>query len=141
MGICTSILIERIEAIEKRLQKLETKTASDLSQEVVAESATGEKSFDALRNLVNAEPMQADFLKVVNENFDELLIDSEKPNNQDAFTELRAKLEELEQVYKKDLVNLDAGTRTANLSQHREIKIACCRTALLVIKNIREVIE
>jgi len=141
MGICTSILIERIEAIEKRLQKLETKTASDLSQEVVAESATGEKSFDALRNLVNAEPMPADFQKVVNENFDELLIDSEKPNNQDAFTELRAKLEELEQVYKKDLVNLDAGTRTANLSQHREIKIACCRTALLVIKNIREVIE
>jgi alpha-ketoglutarate-dependent taurine dioxygenase len=105
------------------------------------QSATGEKSFDALRNLVNAEPMPADFQKVVNENFDELLIDSEKPNNQDAFTELRAKLEELEQVYKKDLVNLDAGTRTANLSQHREIKIACCRTALLVIKNIREVIE
>lgn len=60
---------------------------------------------------------------------------------EDAFTELRAKLVELEQVYKKDLVNLDAGTRTANLSQHREIKIACCRTALLVIKNIREVIE
>jgi hypothetical protein len=29
MGICTSILIERIEAIEKRLQKLETKTASE----------------------------------------------------------------------------------------------------------------
>ena len=33
MGICTSILIEKIEALEKRVQELETKTESDLSQD------------------------------------------------------------------------------------------------------------
>jgi len=65
-----------------------------------------------------------------------------RPNaEQDAFTELRAKLDEWEQGYNTDLVNLDLGIRTANLSQYRETKIACCKTALLLIKKIREVIE
>ena len=34
------MLANRLEALEKKVQELETKTASDLSQTVVAESAT-----------------------------------------------------------------------------------------------------
>jgi len=42
MSFVTNCL-ERIEALEKRVQELETKTASDLSQPVVAESGTSEE--------------------------------------------------------------------------------------------------
>ena len=41
-GVVTQCL-ERIEALEKRLKELETKTASDLSQEVISKTETNEE--------------------------------------------------------------------------------------------------
>lgn len=52
-GVVTQCL-ERIEALEKRLKELETKTATDLSQEVISKTETVEKDvLDKLRALLN----------------------------------------------------------------------------------------
>lgn len=143
------MLANRLEALEKKVQELETKTASDLSQTVVAESATSEeqdclwiardKDGDlyahsikpALQNFCfeNEEGYfiiyDKKFPQVTFENSPQKLVlessiskaetveegcdptiddffynrdeeNSEKPNKQDAFTELRALLDEAE---------------------------------------------
>ena len=174
-GVVTQCL-ERIEALEKRLKELETKTASDLSQPVVAESGTSEeedclwvardKRTDTLY-VYEVEPIEqycetfaADdeeeksfridfdlFPQVTFENSPQKLVlapvvaesetseegyvptvddffynpeeeNSEKPNNQDAFTELRAKLKELENEQFND--SWDDGVRYA-VNKIREV--------------------
>ena len=156
------MLANRLEAIEKKVQELETKTASDLSQTVVAESTTSEeqdclwvardKRTDTLY-VYEVEPVEQYcetfaeddeeeksfridfdlFPQVTFENSPQKLVlessiisktetvekgyeptiddffynrdeeNSEKPNKQDAFTELRAKLEDLENRYDKEV--------------------------------------
>ena len=187
-GVVTQCL-ERIEALEKRLKELETKTASDLSQPVVAESGTSEeedclwvardKRTDTLY-VYEVEPVEQYcetfaeddeeeksfridfdlFPEVTFENSPQKLMlessisktetvedssgspeipedqsdgyvptvddffythekeNSEKPNNQDAFTELRAKLEELEDEQFSD--SWDDGVRHA-VNKIREV--------------------
>ena len=154
-------ITDRVVELEDKVQDLETKTASDLSQSVVAESATSEeqdclwvardKRTDTLY-VYEVEPVEqycetfaADdeeeksfridfdlFPEVTFENSPQKLMlessisktetvekgyeptiddffynrdeeNSEKPNKQDAFTELRAKLEDLENRYDKEV--------------------------------------
>ena len=93
----------RVCELEERVQELETKTASDLSQPVVAESETSEEGY---------VPTVDDFFYNPEEE------NSEKPNNQDAFTELRAKLKELENEQFND--SWDDGVRYA-VNKIREV--------------------
>jgi len=103
MGICTSILIERIEAIEKRLQKLEKKTASDLSQEVVEEIEASEE----IGTLEYRLRKGFEALNLKKEN-------SEKPNNQ-TFDRERA-LELLQDIESCSTKNSNASTKAILLS-------------------------
>jgi|DEB0MinimDraft_6_1074348.scaffolds.fasta_scaffold14989_6 hypothetical protein len=59
---------------------------------------------------------------------------------EDAFTELRAKLDALESRYETDLVNLEFDV-SMGMSQYNLIKKSCAQTGLNLIKEIREVIE
>jgi hypothetical protein len=162
---------KKVRELEDKVQDLETKTASDLSQTVVAESTTSEeqdclwvardKDGDlyahsikpALQNFCfeNEEGYfiiyDKKFPQVTFENSPQKLVlapvvaesetseegyvptvddffynpeeeNSEKPNNQDAFTELRAKLKELENEQFND--SWDDGVRYA-VNKIREV--------------------
>jgi len=163
------LLRNQIDRVDKKVQELETKTASDLSQLVVAESATGEDlhclwvardegglfAFSQEPEFFRGEwSSDGDYYKLPDnllpqitfENSPQKLVlesaisktetvedssgspeipedqsdgyvptvddffythekeNSEKPNNQDAFTELRAKLEDLENRYDKEVL-------------------------------------
>lgn len=169
MGICTSILVEKIEALEKRVQELEKKP-------VVAENATSEKkSFiwvardndgDLYAHAIKPvfengcfESVEGSFLiyednfpEITSENSPQKLVlessaiskkeaaeegyeptiddcfynrekeNSEKPDLQDAFTDLRALIEKYENFLE-------------------EVELKNTAFAEIILKEIREVIE
>jgi len=96
------MLGNRLEALEKKVQDLETKTASNLSQPVVAESETSEDQSDGY------VPTVDDFFYTPEKD------NSEKPNNQE-FDKERA-LELLQDIESSSTKNSNASTKAILLS-------------------------
>ena len=129
------LLRNQIDRVDKRLEDLETKTASDLSQLVVAESATGEEqdclwvardegglfAFSQEPEFFRGEwSSDGDYYKLPDNLLPQITFENSPQKlvlessisktetvgkaGQDAFTELRAKLEDLENRYDKEVL-------------------------------------
>ena len=72
------------------------------------------KGLDALKNLVNAEPMPPEFQEVLNDNLFDLAENSEKPNNQDF--DMERALELVRDIESCTINNANSATKAILLS-------------------------
>ena len=123
MGICTSILIEKIEALEKRVLELE-------KNQVVAESATSEEVYkvkdlmgveNGWRNMFEAigAKRNDDEIHLPQKDLDSILDEQEKENsekpNKQGFDRERS-LELLQDIESSSTKNSNASTKAILLS-------------------------